>query len=118
MLELSGTVETKGQLSSAVGRLNSFVQVRPGADFWRTFSHLPFPLSFSILPFPPHSSPRQPAFYSVSLKLTTVDTSYKWKNIVFVFFRLVYSLSNPQGSSMLQCVSEFPSYLKLNKIPL
>ena len=40
--------------------------------------------------FLPPLSPQQPPFYSVSMSLITLDTSYNWNHAVFVILWLAY----------------------------
>ena len=54
----------------------------------------------------------------VSVKLAILSTSCKWNHTVFVLFWLIHLALYLQGSSMLNHVSEFLSFLRLNNILL
>ena len=55
---------------------------------------------------------------SVSMNLTTLRTSYRIIQYIFLFVTGLFQLaSSLQGSSKLEHVSEFPSFLRLNNIP-
>lgn len=62
---------------------------------------------------PPARSWEPPLYLSVSLSLTTLDISCKW-HMVLVFLTGLFHLTTClQGSSMLQHISEFPSFLRI-----
>lgn len=56
---------------------------------------------------------------SASVTLTTLGTSYKWIHTAFVFMTSLLHLTwCPQGSSLLQHLSEFPWVTRLSNTPL
>ena len=78
---------------------------------------LPFGKTKTLYPFCNNSSFHHCTFFS--LNLTTLGTSYKWNHIVFVFLHLVYFTWHKILKDQPCCsISEFPSCLRLNNIPL
>lgn len=57
---------------------------------------------------------------SVTVILSTLGTSYKQNHVVFIFLWLAYFMQHNvfKSSSILQHGAEFPSFVRLNSIPL
>ena len=72
----------------------------------------------------PHSSPpslqqpQPPILPSVSINLTTLSTSYKWSHPAFVLWLTYVTKHNVLKASPCCTMSEFPSLLRLNNVPL